>query len=109
MIYVRASARARVRHDLEVINHWSYHWKMEFNSDPKQQVAEVLSSPNHHLFIFNRNIMLKLYEQKHLGLFLDSKSSFERHPNDKIMKAKKGIEIIKYEDSNYIITPTFGT
>ena len=40
--------------------------------------------------------MPKVNEQKHLGLILDSESSFERHVNEIIMKAKKGIGIIKY-------------
>ena len=38
----------------------------------------------------------KVNEQKHLGLIFNSKLSFERHVNEKIMKAKKGIGIIKY-------------
>ena len=40
--------------------------------------------------------MPKVNEQKHLGLILDSKLSFERHVNEKIIKAKKFIGIIKY-------------
>ena len=40
--------------------------------------------------------MPKVNEQKHLGLILDSKLSFERHVNEKIIKAKRGIGIIKY-------------
>ena len=40
--------------------------------------------------------MPKVKEQKHLGLTLDSKLSFERHGNENIIKAKKGIGIIKY-------------
>ena len=40
--------------------------------------------------------MPTVIEQKHLGLILDSKLSFERHVNEKIIKAKKGIGIIKY-------------
>ena len=35
--------------------------------------------------------MPKVKEQKHLCLTLDSKLSFERHANEKIIKAKKGI------------------
>ena len=35
-------------------------------------------------------------EQKHLGLILDSKLSFARHVNEKIIKAIKGMGIIKY-------------
>ena len=34
-------------------------------------------------------------EQKHLGLILDSKLSFEKHLNEKIIKAKKNIGILK--------------
>ena len=40
--------------------------------------------------------MPKVNEQKHLGLILDSKLCFQRHINEKIIKAKKGIGIIKY-------------
>ena len=40
--------------------------------------------------------MPKVNEQKHLGLIFDLKLSFERHLNEKIIKAKKGIGIIKY-------------
>ena len=40
--------------------------------------------------------MPRVNEQKHLGLTLDSKLSFERHLNEKIMKAKISIGIIKY-------------
>ena len=40
--------------------------------------------------------MPKVNEQKHLGLTLDSKLSFERYLNEKITKAKKGIGIIKH-------------
>ena len=42
--------------------------------------------------------MLKVKEQKHLGLKLDSKLSFERHVNEKIIKANKGIGIINLTD-----------
>ena len=40
--------------------------------------------------------MPKVKEQKHLGLALESKLSFERRVNEKIIKAKKGIGIIKF-------------
>ena len=40
--------------------------------------------------------MPTVIEQKHLGLILDSKLSFERHVNEKIIEARKGIGIIKY-------------
>ena len=87
--------------DLNIINQWAYQWKMEFNPDPSKQATEVLfsckqKSPNHPPIFFNGTIVPKVNEQKHLGLILDSKLSFERHLNEKIIKVKKGIGIIKY-------------
>ena len=35
-------------------------------------------------------------EQKHLGLMLDSNLSFNKHINEKIIKAKKNLGIIKH-------------
>ena len=40
--------------------------------------------------------MAKTNEQKHLGFILDSKLSLEKHFNEKIIKAKKYIGIIKH-------------
>ena len=89
-----------LNHDIEGINHWAYQWKMEFNPDPKRQATELLfscmkNSPDHPSLFFNRTIVPKVNEQKHLGLFLDSKLTFGRLINEKIIKAKKGIGIIK--------------
>ena len=87
--------------DLKVINQWAYQMKMEFNPNPNMQAAELLfsckkNSPNHPSFFFNGTTVPKVNEQKHLGLILDSKLSFERHLNEKNHKGKKGIGIIKY-------------
>ena len=40
--------------------------------------------------------MVKVNEQKHLGLILDPGLSFEKYINEKIIKAKKNIGIIKH-------------
>ena len=74
---------------------------MEFNPDPNKQAIEVLFSckrisPNYPSLFFIGTVVPKVNEQKHLGLILDSKLSFARHLNEKIIKAKKGIRIIKY-------------
>ena len=76
-------------------------WKMEFNPDPTKQATEVLFSCKkskrvHPPLIFNGNIVQNKNEQKHLGLILDSCLSFVKHLNEKILKAKKYIGIIKY-------------
>ena len=46
--------------------------------------------------IFNGTIVVKTNEQKHLGLTLDSSLSFKRHLNEKIIKTKKNLGIIKH-------------
>ena len=40
--------------------------------------------------------MAKVNEQKHLGLLLDSRLSFDKHLNGNIIKAKKNLGLIKY-------------
>ena len=90
-----------LNHDLNIIYQWAHQWKMEFNPDPTKQATEVLfsckkSSPNHPKLIFNGTYVAKANEQKHLGLILDSRLTFESHINDKIIKAKKNLGIIKY-------------
>ena len=74
---------------------------MSFNPDLNKQATELLfscktDSPNHPSLFFNESAVPKVKEQKHLGLTLDSKLSVERHVNEKIIKDKKGIGIIKY-------------
>ena len=88
---------SELNHDLNVIRQWAYQWKMEFNPDPSKQATELLfsckrNSPNHPSLFFNGTVVPKVTEQKHLGLVLDSKLSFERHINEKIIKAKKVLE-----------------
>ena len=90
-----------LNHDLKVISQWAYQWKMKFNPNLNKQATELLFSckqigPNHPSLFFNESVVPTVIEQKHLGLILDSKLSFERHVNEKIIKAKKGIGIIKY-------------
>ena len=90
-----------LNHDLDIIQQWAYQWKMEFNPDPTKQVNEVLfscktSSPYHPQLIFNGIAVAKVNAQKHLGLILDSRLSFEKHINEKIIKAKKNVGILKH-------------
>ena len=86
-----------LNHDLKVKSQWM----MNFNPDLNKQATELLfsckkNSPNHPSLFCNESTVPKVKEQKHLGLTLDSKLSFERHVNEKIIEAKKGIGIIKY-------------
>ena len=65
-----------------------------FNPGPTKQAVEVLFSQqkrdsNHPPLFFNGSIVLKVDDNKHLGLTLDSKLSFVNHINDKIKIAIK--------------------
>ena len=46
--------------------------------------------------MFNGTAVAKKNDQKHLGLILDSNLSFKKHLNEKVIKAKKNIGIIKH-------------
>ena len=90
-----------LNHGFDIIRQWACQWKMEFNPDPNKQATEVLffckkSSPNHPQLIFNGTAITKVNEQKHLGLILDSSLSFEKHLNEKFMKAKINVGILKH-------------
>ena len=86
--------------DLQKINKWAFEWKMAFNPDPNKQATEVIFSHktkpiNHPQLYFNGAPVVSLPIQKHLGLFLDKKLSFDHHLNEKVSKAYKGISLIK--------------
>ena len=88
-----------LNHDLEVIHQWAHQWKLNFNPDLTKQATEVLFScktSNPYQLIFNGTVVAKMNEQKHLGLILDSSLSFNIHINEKIIKPKKNLGIIKH-------------
>ena len=96
-----ATSANNLNHDLDIIQHWAYQWKMEFNPDPTKQATEVLfsckkSSLNHPQLIFDGIAVAKSNDQKHLGLVLHSRLSFDKHLNEKIIKVKKNVGILKH-------------
>ena len=99
MVKDPAISANNLNHDLDIIQQWAYQWKMEFNPDPTKQATEDLfsckkSSSNHPRLILNGIAVAKVNDQKHLGLILDSRLSFEKHINKKIMKSKKMLEFL---------------
>ena len=67
--------------DLTRFSEWAYRRKTEFNPDPSKQAQKVLFSNkvtkgNHPNIIFNVNTVQKSANQKHLGLILDEKLTF---------------------------------
>ena len=90
-----------INHDLNIVQPWTYQWKMEFNPDPSKQATGILfpckiSTPDHPQLMFNGTVVTKVDEQKLLALILDPGLSFRKHLNEKMMKAKKNVGILKY-------------
>ena len=74
---------------------------MKFNPDITKQAIEVILSKKHtkgdHPPIeFNGVPVAKEDSTKHLGLIADSKLDFREHISAQIVKAKKGLALMKY-------------
>ena len=72
---------------------------MSFNPDQLNKHKKLFSperkmQPHIHHFFNNPEIKLSS-NQKHLGLTLDSKLSFNEHINDKIHQANKGVGLLR--------------
>ena len=66
------------------ISDWAFQWKMSFNPDPSKQAQEVIFSRTlknvlHPPLVFNNANVSSWKSQKHLGVLLDSKLTFEEH------------------------------
>ena len=78
------SSTVSLNNDLTKISEWMVQWKMNFNPDPSKQAQELLvsrkiSSKPYPSLYFNDNPVHQVQIQKHLGLFLDQKLSFDEH------------------------------
>ena len=79
---------------------WEYQWKISFNPDRTKQAQEIIFSrkknaTTHPPLFFNNSEIKLSSNQKHLGLTLDSKLSFNEHINDKIHQANKGVGLLR--------------
>ena len=58
--------------------------------------------PNHSQLMFNGTAVTKGNEQKHLGLIFESDLSFDKHLNEKMIKAKKKLEFLSTFPNFYL-------
>ena len=87
--------------DLQTITNWAHQWKMVFNPDVTKQAIEVIFSvkkkkPEHLNLLFNHIPVSREDHTKHLGVYLDSGLSFSKHVREAVMKATKGVSLLKY-------------
>ena len=73
---------------------------MSFNPDRTKQAQEIIFSrkknaTTHPPLFFNNSEIKLSSNQKHLGLALDRKLSFNEHINDKIHQANKGVGLLQ--------------
>ena len=98
VVYDEATTAQQLNRDLERVRLWAWQWKMEFNATKTEEVifsAKRIKPQHPNLFLGDTEVERKS-EDKHLGLILDSKLNFQSHIREAIMKARRGIGIIRY-------------
>ena len=90
---VNASAE-ELNNDLKKITKWAFQWTTSLNPDPRKQFQEVIFSRKikklpHPPLVFNNNNVLRTSSQKHLGVTLDVKLTFDEHLNNILNKVNK--------------------
>ena len=95
-------AQALLSSDLETITAWAHQWKMQFNPEIAKAAIEVIFSSRHKNkgthppLSCNGTPVIRQEWTKHLGFHLDEKLSFKKHIAEAIIKAKKGIALLKF-------------
>ena len=84
--------------DLEKIRTWAWQWKMKFNADKTEEVLFSCkrNKPTHQTLKLGSSDIIAKIEHKHLGMILDSKLNFQSHIREVIVKARRGIGMIRY-------------
>ena len=87
--------------DLQTVTNWAHQWKMIFNPDLTKQAIEVIFSvkknkPQHPDLTMNGVPVAKNDHTKHLGVYLDSGLNFSKHVKEAVLKALKGVSLLKY-------------
>ena len=104
---------AKLGRDLGKVVGWAYQWKMSFNPDPSKQAVEVhfsrkINPVDTPLVYFNNLAVASCETHKHLGLLLDKRLAFDRHVEEMILRANKGIGLItrlrRYLPRNSLLT-----
>ena len=85
--------------DLARIKQWAFQWKISFNPDPNKQAQEVIFSRKlkkvcHPPLRFNNNNVSQASSQKHLGLTLDNRLTFDEHLTSVSNKISKTIGLL---------------
>ena len=86
--------------DIAKISEWAFKWKMSFHPDPTKPTQEVIFSRKlktvpYPSITFNSNPSSLCPAQKHQGLVLDSKLTFNEHIKHILSKVSKSIGLLR--------------
>ena len=99
IMYDDKHSTENIEHDLKLIYDWSVKWKMLFNPDITKPAEEVLftnrTTSIYSPIAFDDIAIKPVNDHKHLGLTLDSKLTFNKHIDEKISIANRGIGVIR--------------
>ena len=90
------SAANDMNHDLELIKQWPNVWRMSSNPDPQKEAVEFILSrktikADHLEILFNNTSVMKVDENKHFGIILDSNLSFSAHIKSAISNHERAL------------------
>ena len=96
---VKTSAN-KLNDDLKKVDEWVFQQKMSFNPDPSKQAQEIVFNrkskrPTHPPLVFNNNKVSQNFSQKHVGVILDFKLTFEDHLNNVLAKVSKAVSLLR--------------
>ena len=100
VVYDIHSSASVLNKDLKTINEWALQWKLSFNPDPNKQAQEVIftrksKNMRHPPLIFNKSNVFQSTTQKHLGLILDNRLSFEEYLTAMRAKISRTIALLR--------------
>ena len=104
---------AKLGRDFGRVTRWVQQWKMSLNPDPSKQAVEVHFSrkinPVDTTPVYFNNLAVASCETlKYLGLLLDKRLAWDRHVEEMILRANKGIGRItrlrRYLQKNSLLT-----
>ena len=111
------SSQIDLNEDLDKINNWAYQSKMSFNPDLSKKAQKIIFSRKvnnilHPPLTFSNADVGQIRSQKHLGMFLDFKFSFNEHLKTVFANVNRGIAILHKlqtvlprEDINHLFVP----
>ena len=84
--------------DLTRIRLWAWQWQMKFNADKTGEVVFSCKREKsvHPILKLGDETISTKSEHKHIGVILDSKLNFKSHVREAILKARRGIGLLKF-------------